>query len=149
MDKSYVSMEQGVCIVCNKQYNTDTILMDRSMRNSMNPETLTHVGICPEHQEVIDDGYIILIGVDAEKSRITMGTETVKPEDAWRTGNNAYIKREAWEHAVDIPVPADGIAYVENEVIMMLNDMNDEAENHKELLNDGEQTNGNTEPDPT
>lgn len=45
-EKSYVSMEQNVCAVCGKTFDTGSILLDRRMQDSMERHTVTDWGLC-------------------------------------------------------------------------------------------------------
>lgn len=92
--KSHVSMEQHVCMVCGAHYDTGAILLDKRLLNSLDRNTLTGMGLCPEHQKLHDDGFVALVEVDPSKS--TASTDgTIKPEDAYRTGTVTHLKREA------------------------------------------------------
>jgi hypothetical protein len=101
MEKSYVSMEQRQCIVCGVVYDTGSILMDKRLRASMEKNTVTGTGFCPEHQKLKDEGYIALIEAD--------------PATDKRTGNIAHIRASVWpdlfrgEHSQP---PGGMVAYV-------------------------------------
>ena len=45
--KSHVGMEQNVCPVCGKAFDTGTILLDRRLRNSLERKTVTGWSLCP------------------------------------------------------------------------------------------------------
>ena len=60
-DKSHVSLEQHVCLVCGKAFDTGTILLDKRLRASMEHHTKTGWGLCPEHQKLADDGFVALV----------------------------------------------------------------------------------------
>ena len=49
-DKSHVSLEQHVCLVCGAGFDTGTILLDKRLRASMERHTAIGWGLCPEHQ---------------------------------------------------------------------------------------------------
>ena len=94
MEKSYVSIEAKVCPVCGKTHTHDTgILIDRWMRNSLEHETITGYGLCEEHDRMFKEGYIALVEVDESKSDITKD-DTIRPENAYRTGNILHVKKE-------------------------------------------------------
>lgn len=59
-DKSHVSLEQHVCLVCGAAFDTGAILLDRRLRASMKHHTATGWGLCPEHQKLSDDGFVAL-----------------------------------------------------------------------------------------
>jgi hypothetical protein len=95
MDKSYVALERNVCTVCGKEFDTGNLLLDRRLRNRFDMHTLTGWGLCPDHQKLYDDGYIALVGVDPSKSG--PHNETMKPEDAYRTGEVAHVRFHVFE----------------------------------------------------
>ncbi len=49
-DKSYVSLEQHVCLVCGHAYDTGNLLLDKRLRASMQRHTTTGMGLCPDDQ---------------------------------------------------------------------------------------------------
>lgn len=91
-DKSHVSMEQHLCLVCSRPYNTGAILLDKRLRQRLERRTLTGWGMCDEHQGNFDAGYIALVAIDESKS--TPSGSAMKPQDAWRTGEIAHVKRD-------------------------------------------------------
>jgi hypothetical protein len=103
MEKSFVSMEQQVCIVCGKTFDTGALLLDKRMRNSMEPHTVTGMGMCPEHQKLKDDGYIALVEAD-------QATNT-------RLGRVAHVRASVWGHIFNVPVPEKGVAFVEKDAM--------------------------------
>lgn len=118
-EKSHVSMEKKICLVCGKEYETNSILLDRRMRPSMERYTVTGMGLCPDDQKKSDDGYIALIGCDPEKSIIFDGC--TKMENAHRTGAICHIREEAFKrifHSVEIP--EGRFLFVDQEVIRKL-----------------------------
>lgn len=111
MSKSNVSYEKRLCPVCGVEHLTDTLLLDTRGRDSLERETLTGWGLCPEHQKLADDGYIALIAVDAARSATKNGAITL--EGAWRTGAVAHIRRSAWPNLFDMPLPDGALAFIE------------------------------------
>lgn len=104
MTKSYVSMEQKCCAVCGATFDTGNILLDRRLRESMESTTITGWGLCPDHQKLYDDGYIALVGVDPDKTRIT--------ETPWRTGHVAHLRASRWSEVFSAPLPSmEGTAH--------------------------------------
>ena len=101
MTKSHVGMEYLMCTVCGTQFESGAILLDRRLRNSLERHTLTGWGTCPEHQAQLDDGYCHLI-----ECNNTHTGETIKPEDADRTGKLLTIKRAFLAQVLNIePAP--------------------------------------------
>ncbi len=57
-NKSYVSLEQHLCMVCATPFDTGSILLDRRLRASMRRYTRTGWGLCPEHQRLHSEGFV-------------------------------------------------------------------------------------------
>ena len=95
-DKSHVSLEQHVCLVCGTAFDTGAILLDKRLRASMERHTATGWGLCPEHQKLSDDGFVALVECDPQRSG-SQASGRMKPEQAYRTGRLAHLKREAFE----------------------------------------------------
>lgn len=112
--KSHTGMEQKVCPVCAKAFDTGAILLDKRLRNSLEPKTVTGWDLCPEHEKLWERGYIALVECDPAKSRFTGGT--IKPADAYRTGRIAHIRKAAAARIFDTPI--DGpVVFVEPGVV--------------------------------
>lgn len=120
-DKSYVSMEQHICLVCGQAYDTGAILLDRRLRDSMERYTLTGNGLCPEHQKLHDDGYIALIEIDPTKT--TIHGNNIKPGEEYRTGKVCHLKREAAGQIFNVPITDKPLMFVEPGVIEKLQAM--------------------------
>ncbi len=78
-DKSYVSLEQHVCLVCGAAFDTGNLLLDRRLRASMEHHTKTGWGLCTEHQKLADDGFVALVECDPQRSGSQAGG-LMKPE---------------------------------------------------------------------
>ena len=123
-DKSHVSLEQHVCLVCGTRFDTGAILLDRRLRASMERHTATGWGLCPEHQKLSDEGFVALVECDPQRSGSPAGGGRVKPEQAYRTGRLAHLKREAFAQVFDVPIAADQpCVFVEPGVIEQLQTM--------------------------
>lgn len=121
-DKSHVSLEQHVCIVCGTAFDTGAILLDKRLRASMEHHTKTGWGLCPEHQKLSDDGFVALIEIDPERS--VLGSVGVRPEQAHRTGRLAHLKRNAFPKVFDVPIQdAQVCVFIEPGVIEQLQTM--------------------------
>jgi len=106
-EKSYVSLEQNACVVCGSAFDTGNLLLDRRLRNSMAHHTVTGWGLCPEHQKRFDEGFVTLVECDPERSGVSDETANVKPEQVYRTGRLAHVKREVFNEIFNKPVEAD------------------------------------------
>lgn len=63
MDKSNVSIACTVCPVCNKQSDTNEILLDTRMRDVLHMRTSVGWLLCEEHQKIANEGHVFLVGV--------------------------------------------------------------------------------------
>ena len=118
--KSHVGMEQKVCPVCGQAFDTGTILLDKRLRNTLERKTVTGLDLCPEHAKLWERGYIALVECDPEKSKFTGGT--IKPEDAYRTGRIAHVRKEAAKRIFNVEMRSP-VAFVEPGVVDMLEKM--------------------------
>lgn len=121
MNKSYVTMEQHMCAICGKTFDTGSILLDKRLRKQFEHKTVTREGLCPEHQQFHDNGYITLIGIDPDKS--VMHGENIKSENAYRTGKLAFFKRTVAKDVLNISSEtlAGPYVFVEHALLDILN----------------------------
>lgn len=91
--KSFVALEKAVCPVCGTVHETGSILLDKRFRAISEERAVTHYDLCPEHKHLLGEGFIALVEVTEQATRL---------EDANRTGKVLHIKRELWEHFFDI-----------------------------------------------
>lgn len=117
MEKSHVSMEQRKCKVCTKDYESGAVLLDIELRKRFEYHTLTGWVICPACKEQIDNGFIALVIIDISKSTVTNGL--IKPEDAWRTGEIMFMKKEASQKIFN-PPPDDELTFIDQEASIKL-----------------------------
>ena len=123
-EKSHVSLEQHVCLACGTRFDTGAVLLDRRLRASMERHTATGWGLCPEHQKLSDDGFVALVECDPQRSGSPTGGGRVKPEQAYRTGRLAHLRREAFAQVFNMPIAADQpCVFVEPGVIEQLQTM--------------------------
>lgn len=90
--KSFVTLEQACCPACGKTFDTGALLLDKRMRERFEMKTVTGFQLCPDDQAKVDEGYVILVGIDEKKSGGYRDTK--KPEDVYRTGMIAYLKQD-------------------------------------------------------
>lgn len=120
-EKSHVSLEQHVCLVCGTTFDTGAILLDRRLRLSMERHTTTGWGLCAEHQKLFDDGYVALVECDPQRSGLSAGGECLKPGQAYRTGRVAHMKREVFARIFDVAIATtQACVFVEPGVIERL-----------------------------
>lgn len=125
MTKSYVSMEQKVCIVCGTLYDTDALLLDKRLKDSMEQHTVTGYGVCPKHQKLADEGYVALVGALPPTSG-----DSVKPDDINRTGELVHIRKELFNKLFTITLDPSKVpmVVVDSELISKLKLMTQQVE---------------------
>ena len=123
-EKSHVSLEQHACLVCGIAYDTGSILLDKRLRASLERHTTTGWGLCVEHQRLFSDGFVALVECDPQRSGKPPGADRLKPEQAYRTGRLAHLKRDVFATVFNVPVSADqACVFVEPGVIEQLQAM--------------------------
>jgi len=89
----FVAMATHICPVCGIEHEHDTeILIHKHLRAIPKDKRCTGYGLCEEHDKLHKDGYIALIVVDNPESE----QDTMKPEDADRTGDIAHMRYTAF-----------------------------------------------------
>lgn len=122
-NKSHVSLEQHVCLVCGKTFDTGAILLDNRLRASMERHTATGWGLCPEHKKLSDDGFVALIECDPQRSGPQVDG-CIKPDQVYRTGRLAHLKRTVFSQMFNAPIKDDqACVFVDPGVIEQLQSM--------------------------
>lgn len=91
--ENFVANGQRICIVCGATYDSGEILVHKRLREIKEDQRVTGFGLCKEHKELYDQGYVALVEVDPSKSTIENGR--IAPSNAYRTGNVCHMKRDA------------------------------------------------------
>lgn len=116
--KSFVSCEQKICTVCTKPYDTNTLLIDYRVKDSLESKTVTGYGLCQEHEELKDKGYVALVELDPAKSK-NEGSN-IKLEDAYRTGRLMHIKRDVLLEILKIEQTDAPLIFIEQDLFDFL-----------------------------
>lgn len=120
-EKSHVSLEQHACLVCGVSFDTGSVLLDKRLRASMKRYTVTGWGLCVEHQKLADDGFVALVECDPQRSGSPASNGNLKPEQAYRTGRLAHLKREVFFRLFNVPInDKQACVFVEPGVIEQL-----------------------------
>lgn len=106
--KSFVSMEQHQCFICGTIYDTGSILLDKRLKDSLENKTVTGTGLCPEHQQLANDGYIALIVVQADGKT--------------RTGELCHLRKEVADDIFNANFDKP-IAYIDQQIFIQLQAM--------------------------
>ena len=93
-----VGMVHDLCPTCLKKHNETIIIPKRFTAAVCNQVKdadgkAINFSLCTECKEVIDKGYVALIGIDPEKSNGS-STGTVTLKDVWRTGKFVWLKKD-------------------------------------------------------
>ena len=99
MSKSFTTIEQKMCLVTAKPFDSGALLIDKRLREKYEMHTITGWGFSPEVLEKFEEGYVALVGIDMKKSIFKNGT--IQPEDAYRTGEIAYIREQVYKDMFD------------------------------------------------
>ena len=75
---------------------------------------ITGNGFCPEVQEKLDKGYVVLVVIDSEKSGIGENRSIVQPDEPYRTGEIIYMKKDVSDKFFDNEIKT--IAFIDEEV---------------------------------
>ena len=131
-DKSWVTLEQHRCIVCGKNYDTGSLLLDKRLRDTFEHHTLTGTGLCPEHEKLHKEGYVALVEIDPLKSHAG-GRTILKPDEVWRNGVLMHMKRTVARDVFNAEVPdTQPMMFIDAEVTAKLKSMMPEEEGGKE-----------------
>ena len=114
MEKSFVTLEQNVCPICTKVFETGNLLMDTRIRNGKLAETfdkytVTGYSVCEECQKMIDDGRVALVEINEPSDPNNLTLDNVD-----RTGKIGWMKRDIVQQFIP-EFPEDKfMCYVEN-----------------------------------
>lgn len=117
MEKSHVSMEQHVCPICGKVYDSGAILLDRHLRKSMEMHTVTGYHRCEDCKKMDKDGFVALVEVSNSGS-----DKTLKIENAQRTGQILWLKKSAADQLFNVPVTTP-MLFIDKEAAIKIREM--------------------------
>jgi len=123
MSKSYVSLEQKVCLVCAKAFDSGAVLLDTRLKDSMERFTVTGWDLCPDDKARYDDGYIALV-----EARPPTEGDTLKPDEAYRLRRIVHIREAVFTTIFNIPPRLEdgtmlAVTFAEPAVMDMLEEM--------------------------
>ena len=70
----------------------------------MAQRTTTGWGLCPEHEKLFDEGFVALIECDPQRSGIAASGDRLRPQEAYRTGQVAHLRRTAFIGMFNMPL---------------------------------------------
>ena len=107
-DKSYVTMERKKCAICDAEYDSGAILLDRCLRQKFDRYTLTGFGVCPA---CFKEGYIPLVETDPARSG---------PGSFHKTGTVVHVRKSVWSNIFNVPIPECGFMFTDPETVKKL-----------------------------
>ena len=130
MEKSYVTMERKICIVCGKEYDTNSLLLDRRLRKQFDRHTTTGYGMCKDCESLRNEGYITLIVIDESKS--FRDGDLINTEDVHRTGELIHMKSSIFNSLFKDSkkeATTGGVVFISQELAKMIKKNMKEASN--------------------
>ena len=119
----YVALAEHVCPVCGCTHTHNTeILINKYLRSIPENKRVTGWGLCKEHQELKDKGYVAFVACDEEKSKLNKHGN-INPEDAYRLGPIAHLHKDAYAAIINVPMPEGMVVFCSLEVIDQLKEM--------------------------
>lgn len=127
MEKLHVTLEQHLCLVCTKSFDTNALLLNRRLKPVFERTTVTGWGLCPECKQRFDDGYIALVGCDESKTEKNPNG-TIEPGEAYRTGNIVHLRFEVYDRIINVPRGDRPVLFCDDAVIEKLKSMASQGE---------------------
>lgn len=125
MGKEFTALEAKICVVTGKQYETGSLLLRKDLKKTFDGmHAVTGFGICPEEQSYIDDGYVIIVEIDLDKS----GSAPYTPEKVYRTGQIARIRKHVAEQLFNMEIK--NIMYAGSDVLEYLKSLTEKSKNN-------------------
>jgi hypothetical protein len=129
---NYVRMSKEVCVVCGNLYLGGDILIHKQLKEIKEEETITGLGLCPEHQKLKDDGFVAIVACDKDKSDVS-DTGIITPAGVYRTGPVAHLKLHAFKALFDTDPPDHMVVFGDAELLTQLEKMRDAAKDRANL----------------
>jgi hypothetical protein len=124
MSKSHVSMEAKVCPCCGNTFSTNSILLDRRLRPSMDRETITGYDYCEACKEKFAEGYLGLV-----EALNPIHNERLEVHQAHRTGRIAWLRKQVAKQLFNIPLTDEmKFVFVDGAVIDKLEGLRQQAD---------------------
>lgn len=128
MEKSFVTLEQQICIVCAQPFDTGSLLLDKRLSKRFDKYTTTGMGLCPEHEKLHKDGYVALVEIDPEKSHAG-SKATLQPSEVWRTGTIMHLRRTVARQIFNVDIPdKQPLMFIDEQVTAKIKSMMPEEE---------------------
>ena len=112
--KSYVGIGITQCPICMK--TEKSILLDKQLKETLNPEQFLGWAYCEEHSKLLEEGYAALVEVEEPATSM---------EDAKLTGRYALVRKKVADEMFSEPVAE--YSFVEVGVIDKLKEVQDHS----------------------
>jgi len=116
MEKSFVSMEKKMCVICGNEHETGDLLFDTSLRKNFDRFTTTGYDHCNDCQKKIDDHFIAMVEISNSPSN---DIKILKKEDANRTGIIVWVKNYVAAEVFNVEIKTP-MVFVEPKVVEYL-----------------------------
>ena len=107
------------------QFQGHLQLTDQRLRDRFEHKTVTGWGWCPKCEEKKNEGFVALVVVCNPVPRTT---DTLRQEDAIRSGELIWIRETAWDKVFNAPAPAGKMAFIDEEAARKLEELVASAE---------------------
>jgi len=115
----FVEMERFQCPVCgNIHQHNEGILISKNLKPIKQENTVTGVSLCEEDNKMFEEGYIAAIEIDESKSVVE--NDTVKPNEAHRTGNIIHIRRRVFSDIFEVAETPKIMFFINRELFTAL-----------------------------
>lgn len=118
-EKEYCAVESASCPICGTVHDTGVLLNRRLKPTFSTRSVTTHIELCPEHKEKLDEGFTALVGIDESKSA-PLANGNFNPEGAYRTGTFVLMRDHLVVRLLDTKIPDGKLFYCEEEVLRQL-----------------------------
>lgn len=81
------------CYVCLEEYMDGGVIRSPNLERDLPAYQFTGGGMCPEHAKMHNAGFIALVEIDMDKSRIPPSGEVANEEGIYRTGKMVHMDR--------------------------------------------------------
>lgn len=100
----YIALSEHICEICGVTHTHNTeVLIHRNLRSIPEDKRVTGFGLCKEHDELNQKGYLALIGVSNAEG-LNKSKDRLKMQEAERTGECIHIRRNVFHDIFDTVV---------------------------------------------
>lgn len=93
-EKSHVSLAQHQCFICGSLFDTGEVLLDKRLRATLEPKTVTGLGVCEKCKAQIADGFVAILEANCTGEQ---------------TGRSLFLRASVFSDIFNQPAPDRGI----------------------------------------